>query len=111
MHDVAHLEHAGLACVAVLSDAFKPQAAFQANALGCPTAPRVFVKHPISNIPPAAVRCRAEEATDDIISALTDPSFVPADLMDSLPKVEPAQQRRTSPSVSLSSAKNDACTA
>ena len=72
MHDTARFEAQGQPSVAVLSTAFKPQAHFQAEMLGAPNLPVVFVDHPISDQTAASLRSKADSAMIAIIKALIE---------------------------------------
>lgn len=70
MHDIAFFEKAGIPAVALLSDAFKPQAQYQAKSLGLETAARVFVKHPISDQTTSAIHQKADDVYAAVIERL-----------------------------------------
>jgi len=59
----------GLASVAVLSSAFPEQAAYMGDLLGV-EPPALFVPHPISDQPAAALAARAEAAAPAVVDAL-----------------------------------------
>ena len=63
MHDITNLEAHGIPAVFVASSVFKDAAEAQAQALGFPSAERVFVQHPI------------QDRTDDELVALADGAF------------------------------------
>jgi len=71
MHDGAFFESKGIPSVALVSDAFKPQAQYQAKALGLEEAARVFVAHPISDQTVAQLHAKAEAAFEQVAEALT----------------------------------------
>lgn len=71
MHDGAFFESKGIPSVALVSDAFKPQAQYQAKALGLEDAPRVFVQHPISDQTPAQLHAKADAVFEKVAEALT----------------------------------------
>jgi len=60
LHDISFFEKAGLPAVALLSNAFKPQAQYQAKSLGLSDAARVFVQHPISDQNTASIHQKAD---------------------------------------------------
>lgn len=71
MHDVVALERRGLPAVALLSDAFKAQALYQAAALKLSDASRLFVPHPISDQSNAALEAKADLIFDRLHAILT----------------------------------------
>jgi len=72
MHDGAHFEEEGVPSAVLVSDAFKPQAQYQAKSLGLQNAARVFIKHPISDQTREQLRGKAEKAYAEVVAALTD---------------------------------------
>lgn len=70
MHDIAYFEKAGIPAVALLSDAFKPQAQYQAKSLGLESAARVFVKHPISDQTTSAIYQKADSVYAAVVERL-----------------------------------------
>lgn len=70
MHDIAFFEKAGVPAVALLSDAFKPQAQYQAKSLGLQQAARVFVKHPISDQTTEAIHQKADDVYSIVLERL-----------------------------------------
>eukprot|EP00051_Salpingoeca_urceolata_P032120 m.14357 g.14357 ORF g.14357 m.14357 type:complete len:95 (+) comp4786_c0_seq1:1606-1890(+) len=89
MHDVAFFESKGLPSVAVLSDAFQPQAAYQAQKLGLQATVRLFVKHPISDQTPAQMHAKADVVYGDVVDALTTQ---PVEIDDSAVAAAPAAE-------------------
>jgi len=71
MHDGAFFESKGIPSVALVSDAFKPQAQFQAKALGLENAARVFVPHPISDQTASQLHAKADAVFEQVVEALT----------------------------------------
>jgi len=71
MHDGAHFEEKGIPSAVLVSDAFKPQAQYQAKSLGLQNAARVFIKHPISDQTQEQLRQKAERAYTQVVAALT----------------------------------------
>lgn len=71
MHDGAYFESKGLPSVALVSDAFKPQAQYQAKSLGLEKAARVFIQHPISDQTDAQLHSKADAAYAAVTEALT----------------------------------------
>lgn len=73
MHDTAAFERAGIPAVPLLSNAFKPQAQYQAKSLGLENAARVFVQHPISDQSTKSIHQKADDVfelvTERLISA------------------------------------------
>ena len=78
-HDGAFFESAGIPSVALVSDAFKPQAQFQASNLGLQDQARVYVSHPISDQTPAALHAKADKVFDKVRIALESNEPAPAD--------------------------------
>ena len=72
MHDVAWAERSGITAVAVLSDAFVPQAKHNAAALGQAELAHVTVPHPIQCNSDTAIAAKAEAVMPHIVKALTD---------------------------------------
>lgn len=71
MHDVAHFESVNIPSVGIFSSAFKPQATFQAAALGIPGAMRVFVPHPISDQSLAQLLVKGKDVYQAVVDTLT----------------------------------------
>jgi hypothetical protein len=71
MHDVIALERRGLPAIALLSDAFRPQALFQAAALRLSDASRLFVAHPISDASETQLEAKADAIYEELLLALT----------------------------------------
>eukprot|EP00037_Helgoeca_nana_P010510 m.92764 g.92764 ORF g.92764 m.92764 type:complete len:92 (-) comp20246_c0_seq1:290-565(-) len=78
MHDTVGLEAAGIPTVGLYSSAFVRQAAFQAEKLGLTLAARAFVAHPISDQTREQLVAKAEAVFDEVVLALTDPTFTNA---------------------------------
>ena len=72
MHDAAWAERNGLPAVVVLSDAFVPQAKFNAAALGQAEIAHVTVPHPIQCNTDKAIVAKAEAVMPYVLAALTD---------------------------------------
>ncbi len=70
MHDTTHFEIQGLPSVFIASDAFADAAEVQARALGLPEVKRVFVPHPIQDATDGEMVDKADDAVDEIVSAL-----------------------------------------
>jgi len=75
VHDISFFENSGRPSVAVFTEAFKPQARYQAKALNAPLCPRIFVPHPISDNTPEQVYLKAEEAFQGILDRLLHDDF------------------------------------
>mmetsp|Transcript_55366 Transcript_55366/g.157329 ORF Transcript_55366/g.157329 Transcript_55366/m.157329 type:complete len:93 (+) Transcript_55366:154-432(+) len=71
MHDAAYLESRGVPTVAVISSAFKPQAAYQARMLGLEQVRVEFVQHPISDATKEQMQQKAASAFGGVLRALT----------------------------------------
>lgn len=71
MHDGAYFEGKGVPSVCCVSDAFKPQAQYQAASLGYGDAARVFVDHPISDQTTSQLHAKADKVYAATIRALT----------------------------------------
>ena len=56
--------------VALVTEAFWPQAEFVARSLGMPDAPRVQLPHPLSGTGGASLRAAADAAADAVLTAL-----------------------------------------
>jgi len=67
---VHYFEKQGLPGVAILSDAFEPQAKYQAKSLGMADIAKVFVKHPISDQSTAQLNSKADAVFEDIVRFL-----------------------------------------
>lgn len=74
-NDCLVYERKGLPTVAVASDAFIPQAKFQAEKLGMEDMVVVFVRHPISNCTKAEIEEKADEVFQQLVDGLTAGSF------------------------------------
>jgi len=71
VHDITNLEARGIPSVFVASSVFKDAAEAQAQALGFPSAARVFVPHPIQDRTDDEMRQLAEAAVDEVLRAIT----------------------------------------
>jgi len=71
MHDAAYLESHGIPTVAVISSAFKPQAAYQADMLGLKQVRAEFVQHPISDASKEQMIQKATDTFAGVVKALT----------------------------------------
>jgi hypothetical protein len=71
VHDISNLEARGIPSVFVASSVFKDAAEAQAQALGFPSAGRVFVPHPIQDRTDDEMRQLAESAVDEVLRAIT----------------------------------------
>lgn len=74
MHDIVDLESRGVPGVFVASAEFVQAAISQSTSLGFPTVARVFTPHPIQDRTDDEMRAYADQAYDDIVAAITDPS-------------------------------------
>ena len=72
MHDITELEARGIPGVVVASGEFVEAAEVQARALGSEPV-RVFVRHPIQDRTDEEMRMIADEAVEEVVSALTSP--------------------------------------
>lgn len=70
-NDCALYERKGLPAVAVASDAFIPQAKFQAEKLGMEDMAVVFAQHPISNCTKAEIEEKADKVYRLLVDGLT----------------------------------------
>ena len=70
MHDIADLEGRGIPGVGVASTEFVQAAALQSKALGIDPA-MVFVHHPIQDRSDDELRVLADEAIEQILTAVT----------------------------------------
>ena len=75
MHDCAALEKLGLPCAALVSEAFLPQARWQADQLGLRgvEALLVGVRHPMSDKTKAEIEEKADAVFEETVAALTEP--------------------------------------
>ncbi len=71
MHDIADLETRGLPSVFVASAQFVDAAIAQSQALGFPTAARVFTPHPIQDRTDEEMISYADAALAEIVAAIT----------------------------------------
>ena len=71
MHDISDLEQRGVVGMFVASEEFKVATAAQADALGYDPAV-VFVPHPIQDRTDEEMRQIADNAFDEVLSALID---------------------------------------
>jgi hypothetical protein len=71
VHDIVDLESRGVPAMFIASDVFIQAAESQANALGFPSAQRVFVPHPIQDRTDDEMRALADGAFNSICIALT----------------------------------------
>lgn len=71
LHDTALYERAGKPAVALVTDEFKPQAAYQARMLGLDDAQVTWVQHPIGGSTQEAIHLKAERAIDSVLEQLT----------------------------------------
>ena len=74
MHDIVALEGRGIPAVFVASAEFVQAAEAQSTSLGFPTVARVFTPHPIQDRTDDEMRAYADDAYDEIVSRLTEPS-------------------------------------
>mmetsp|Transcript_4200 Transcript_4200/g.9117 ORF Transcript_4200/g.9117 Transcript_4200/m.9117 type:complete len:107 (-) Transcript_4200:673-993(-) len=90
MHDVVSLERLGLPSVAILTDCFAAQAAYQASALGAVQPGRmiVLVNHPVSDANLPEMQLKAERSVAPIVRALTTDAFADAASARSTPAEE-----------------------
>eukprot|EP00035_Acanthoeca_spectabilis_P037800 m.47507 g.47507 ORF g.47507 m.47507 type:complete len:92 (-) comp8868_c0_seq1:301-576(-) len=82
MHDTVTLESLGVPTVGLYSSAFRSQAAFQAEKRGLTAAARAFVPHPISDQTKEQLTAKATAVFDEVVLALTDPTFTNAAVED-----------------------------
>ena len=71
MHDIVDLETRGVPAMFIASEVCVQAAESQANALGFPTVPRVFVPHPSQDRTDDEMRALADSAYDSIVEAIT----------------------------------------
>lgn len=71
MHDVAWAEKSGIPSVAILSDAFVPQSAYQSESLGQKDLARLVVQHPIQDCSQEEIFQRADRVYGSLVRALT----------------------------------------
>ena len=71
MHDIVDLETRGVPSVFVASAQFVDAAIAQSQALGFPTAARVFTPHPIQDRTDEEIVAYADAALAEIIAAIT----------------------------------------
>ena len=71
MHDIVDLETRGVPSVFVASAQFVDAAIAQSQALGFPTAARVFTPHPIQDRTDEEIVAYADTALAEIIAAIT----------------------------------------
>ena len=70
MHDTIWFEIHGRPAVFVASSEFRDAAAVQADALGLPAVPRIFVPHPIQDATDDEMRAKADAIVDAVLAAL-----------------------------------------
>jgi hypothetical protein len=71
VHDTIWFETAGRPSVSIASTEFVDAATVQAEALGLPEVPRVFVPHPIQDATDDEMRAKADGIVDAVVTALT----------------------------------------
>ena len=71
MHDIVDLETRGVPSVFVASAQFVDAAIAQSQALGFPTAARVFTPHPIQDRTDEEIVAYADAALAEIMAAIT----------------------------------------
>jgi hypothetical protein len=71
VHDIVDLETRGVPSVFVASAQFVDAASAQSQALGFPTAARVFTPHPIQDRTDEEIVAYADAALAEIIAAIT----------------------------------------
>ena len=71
MHDIVDLETRGVPSVFVASAQFVDAAIAQSQALGFPTAARVFTPHPIQDRTDEEIVAYADAALAEIVAAIT----------------------------------------
>ena len=74
-NDCVVYERKGLPTVAVASDAFIPQAKFQAEKLGMEDMAVVFAPHPISNCTKEEIEAKADTVYQKLVDGLTLGAF------------------------------------
>ena len=74
MHDMSVLEKEGIACVALVSSAFLPQARWQSGKLGLvgEAALLVGVEHPFSDQTGEEIRGKADAVFEEVVTKLTE---------------------------------------
>jgi hypothetical protein len=70
MHDSIRLESHGIPTVSVATHEFMTAAGAQASILGRPDFDPVYVRHPIQDQTPQAIRDRADSSIDEIVESL-----------------------------------------
>lgn len=71
LHDTALYEKVGKPSAALVTDAFKPQAAYQARMLGLDDAQVTWVQHPVSDNTLEILNSKAEKALDSVLEQIT----------------------------------------
>jgi hypothetical protein len=71
VHDTIWFESVGRPAVSIASTEFVDAARIQAEALGLPEVPRVYVAHPIQDATDDEMRAKADAAVDAVVRALT----------------------------------------
>lgn len=71
LHDIAIYEQAGKPAAALVTDAFKPQAAYQARMLGLDDAQVTWVQHPVSDNTLEILNSKAEKALASVLEQIT----------------------------------------
>lgn len=70
MRDGIELARRGLPAVALVTEAFWPQAEFVARAAGMPGAPRVRIPHPVAGTGRARMAAIARESRPEVLARL-----------------------------------------
>jgi len=78
VHDFVALEGQGVVTAYIASSEFTTAGAAQAEALGYPRVPSVFVPHPIQDRTDDEMRALAEQALTEVLSAVTAPGRAPS---------------------------------
>jgi hypothetical protein len=71
VHDLVALEAAGITATYIASTEFVDAGTAQARAFGFASVPAVHVPHPIQDRTDAEMRALAEQALEEVISAVT----------------------------------------
>mmetsp|Transcript_54209 Transcript_54209/g.97305 ORF Transcript_54209/g.97305 Transcript_54209/m.97305 type:complete len:90 (-) Transcript_54209:18-287(-) len=87
LHDTILYEGVGMPAVALVTDTFMVQSAYQAKMLGLDDAQVTWVEHPISDNTQEVIHKKAEKALQSVVEQLTVASTRP------LHAISPAQAR------------------
>jgi hypothetical protein len=78
VHDFVALEGQGVITAYIASSEFTTAGATQAEALGYPEVPSVFVPHPIQDRTDDEMRALADQSLAEVLRAVTAPGRAPA---------------------------------